>query len=69
MAFISGEQENKGHILRGTREQKQYWGTENVRKQIFDFGETLKAKSQFILGEQENMCPTGRASLSTITIF
>ena len=33
--FISGEQGNKGQILRGTREQRQYWGTGNIRKQIF----------------------------------
>ena len=36
-AFISGEQGNKGHILRGTGEQRQYFGTGNIRKQIFDF--------------------------------
>ena len=34
-AFISGEQGNKGKILRGTGEQRQYWGTGNIRKQIF----------------------------------
>ena len=32
-------QGNKGQILRGTGEQKQYWGTVNIRKQIFAFGE------------------------------
>ena len=38
-AFILGEQENKGQILRGTGlgEQRQYWGAGNIRKQIFDF--------------------------------
>ena len=36
-AFISGEQGNKGHILRESGEQRQYWGTGNIRKQIFDF--------------------------------
>ena len=36
-AFISGEQGNKGQILRGTGEQRLYWGTGNIRKQIFDF--------------------------------
>ena len=36
-AFISGEQGNKGQILRGTGEQRQYLGTGNIRKQIFDF--------------------------------
>ena len=35
--FISGEQGNKGQILRETGEQRQYWGTGNIRKQIFDF--------------------------------
>ena len=40
--FISGEQGNKGKILRGKGEQKQYWGTGNIRKQIFDFGEQGK---------------------------
>ena len=38
--MISGEQGNKDQILRGTGEQRQYWGTGNVRKQIFDFGGT-----------------------------
>ena len=52
-------QGNKGKNLRGTREQRQYWGTGNIRKQIFDFW----GKSQFISGEQENRYPPGRASL------
>ena len=56
--FISGEQWNKGQILRGTGEQRQYWGTGNIRKQIFDFWGT----SQFISGEQGNRYPPGRAS-------
>ena len=42
-AFISG---NKGQILRETGEQRQYWGTGNIRKQIFDFWGT---------GEQANL--------------
>ena len=46
MAFISGEQGNKGQILRGTGEQRQYWGTGNIRKQIFNFWGT---------GEQANL--------------
>ena len=45
-AFISGEQGNKGKILRGTGEQRQYLGTGNIRKQIFDFWGT---------GEQANL--------------
>ena len=44
--FISEEQGNKGQIVRGTGEQRQYWGTGNIRKQIFDFGGT---------GEQANL--------------
>ena len=44
--FISGEQGNKGQILRGTGEQRQYWGTGNIRKQIFDIWGT---------GEQANL--------------
>ena len=44
-AFISGEPGNKGQILRGTWEQRQYWGTGNI-KQIFDFWGT---------GEQANL--------------
>ena len=45
-AFISGEQGNKSQILRGTGEQRQYWGTGNIRNQIFDFWGT---------GEQANL--------------
>ena len=45
-AFISREQGNKGQILRGTGEQRQYWRTGNIRKQIFDFWGT---------GEQANL--------------
>ena len=44
--FISGEHGNKGHILRGSGEQRQYWGTGNIRKQIFNFWGT---------GEQANL--------------
>ena len=36
MAFISGEQGKKGQLLREREEQRQYWGTGNIRKQIFD---------------------------------
>ena len=44
--FISGEQGNKGQIFRGTGEQRQYWGTGNIRKETFDFGR---------IGEQANL--------------
>ena len=60
MAFISGEQGNKGQILRGTGEQRQYWGTGNLRKQIFDIWGT----SQFISGEQGNGYPLGGPHLN-----
>ena len=45
--FISGEQGNKGQILRGTGEQRQYWGTGNIRKQIFDFWGTEEQANLF----------------------
>ena len=45
-AFISGEQGNKDQLLRWTGEQRQYWGTGNIRKQIFHFWGT---------GEQANL--------------
>ena len=54
MALISGEQGNKGQILRGTGEQRQYWGTGNTKKH-FRFLE--KKGSQSISGEQGNMYP------------
>ena len=44
--FISEEQGNKAQILRGTGKQRQYWGTGNIRKQIFAFWGT---------GEQANL--------------
>ena len=46
-AFISGKQGNKGKILRGKGEQRQYWGTGNIRKQIFDFGGTVEQANLF----------------------
>ena len=53
MVFISGEQGNKGQILRGTGEQRQYWGTGNIRKQIFNFWGT---------GEQANLFQGNKGS-------
>ena len=41
--FISGEQRSN---FEGNREQRQYWGTGNIGKQIFDFWGT---------GEQANL--------------
>ena len=56
MAFISGEGGNKGQNLRETGEQKQYWGTGNIRKQIFDFGEQGNMPIYF-RGTQEQVPP------------
>ena len=61
MAVISGEQGNKGQILRGTGEQRQYWGTGNIRKQIFDFWGTGEQANLF-QGNKGTGTPPGRAS-------
>ena len=55
-AFISGEQGNKGQLLRKTGEQRQYWGTEKYKKTIFRFLGN-RGTSQFISGEQGNRYP------------
>ena len=57
-AFISGEQGNKGQILKGTGEQRQYWGTGNIRKQIFDFWGTGEQANLF-QGNKEQVPPLG----------
>ena len=59
--FISGEQGSNGQILRGTGEQKQYWGTGNIRKQIFDFLGTGEQANLF-QGNKGTGTPPGRAS-------
>ena len=59
--FISGEQGKKGQILRGTGEQRHYWGTGNIRKQIFDFWGTWEQANLF-QGNKGTGTP-GRASL------
>ena len=59
--FISGEQGNKGQILRGTGEQRQYWGTGNIRKQVFDFWGTGEQANLF-QGNKGTGTPPGRAS-------
>ena len=46
-AFISGKQGNKGQILRETGEQRQYLGTGNIRKHIFDFWGTWEQANLF----------------------
>ena len=52
---------NKGQILRGTGEQRQYWGTGNIIKQIFDFGEQEK-KPIYFRGTREQV-PPGRVKV------
>ena len=56
--FISGEQGNKGQILRGAGEQRQYLGTGNIKKTTFRFLGN-RGTTQFISGEQENRYPLG----------
>ena len=58
--FISGEQGNRSLKLKGTGENRQFWGTRNIENQDFDFGE--QGKMPIFSGEQGNMYPTGRAS-------
>ena len=62
-AFISGEQGNKGQILRGTGEQRQYWGTGNIENQIFDIWGTGEQANLF-QGNKGTGTPPGRASKS-----
>ena len=40
--LVSGEQGNKSLKLKGTGEQRQFWGTGNIENQDFDFGEQGK---------------------------
>ena len=63
-AFISGElwpncEENK--------EQRPYWGTGNIGKQIFDFRGTGEHTNLFNRNKGRGP-PSGRASLSLISI-
>ena len=55
-AFISGEQENKGQILRGTGEQRQYWGKGNIENKFSIFGEQGN-KPIFFRGTREQVPP------------
>ena len=57
MPFISEEQGNKSLKLKGTGEQRQVWGTRNIEKQDFDFGE--QGKISIFSGEQRNRYPLG----------
>ena len=56
--FISGEQRNKSLKLKGTGEQRQFWGTENIENQDFDFGE--QGKTPIFSEEQGNRYQQGR---------
>ena len=62
--FIAGEQGNKGQILRGTGEQKQYRGKGNIRKQIFDFWGAGEQANLF-QGNKGTGIPPGMASFLT----
>ena len=53
--FISGKQGNKSLKVKGTGEQKQFWGTGNIENQDFDFWE--QGKMPFFPGEQVNRYP------------
>ena len=57
-AFISGEQENKGQILRGTGEQRIYWGTGNMESKFSIFGEQGN-KPIYFRGTREQVSPLG----------
>ena len=57
-AFISGEQRPN---IEGTGEQRQYWGTGNIRKQIFDFW-GAEEQANLFLGNKGTGTPPGRAS-------
>ena len=60
-AFISGEHGNKGQFLRGTGEQRQYWGTGNIENKFSIFGEQGN-KPIYFRGTREQVPPPGRAS-------
>ena len=62
--FISGEQWNIGKILRGTGEQRQYWGTGNIRNKFSIFWEQGN-KPIYFRGTREQV-PPGRASVNEL---
>ena len=62
--IYSEEQGNKGQILRGTGEQRQYLGTGNIRKQIFDFWGTGEQANLF-RGTREQVPPWEGLHLGT----
>ena len=55
-AFISREQGNKGQFLRGTGEQRQYWGTGNIENKFSIFGEQGN-KPIYFRGTREQVPP------------
>ena len=55
-AYFSGEQMNKGPKMRGTGEQRQFWGTGNREKQDFVFGEQGK-KAIYFKETRESVAP------------
>ena len=57
-AFISGEHGNKGQFLRGTGEQRQYWGTGNIENKFSIFGEQGN-KPIYFRGTREQVPPLG----------
>ena len=59
------KQGNKGQSLTGTEEQRQYWETGYIRKQIFDFGEQ---GTIYFKGTMEQVLP-GRASFMYMENF
>ena len=59
--FISGEQGNESQNLSGTGEQRQYWGTGNIRKHIFNFWGTGEQANLFQGNKGTGTLP-GRAS-------
>ena len=67
-AFISGEQGNKGQILRETGEQRQYWGTGNIRKQILDLLGTGEQANLF-QGNKGTGTPLGKPQKSEIYLI
>ena len=54
-----GEQGKRGIYFRGTGEQRQYWGTGNIRKQIFDFWVTREQANLFQGNKGTGTAPLG----------
>ena len=57
-AFISREQGNKGLLLRGTGERRQYWGSGNIENKFSIFGEQGN-KPFYFRGTREQVTPLG----------